>query len=254
MPSLPHPSLPRSSENETIAQTRERLRRAWGDYPLTILIINPINLRLVRLLGRTSVTPNQLTLVSFLLMIISAFCLASTTWIMQVLGGIFLLSAYQIDCLDGDLARFKSLRSPLGAMLDPILDRFGEFAITMGAAINGWLITGQCRWLIGGIILAGMSQIYFYLTDAMLHKLADKSNLINDSKRLMIRNTRVRFGAIEPYMWGQAGLAFAGIAYWGIPIFGAMFTAGSIAQTIRIISKSRTVPCNDSERLGTHKS
>ena len=114
-----------------------------------------------------------------------------------------MLIAYLFDCLDGDLARLKGLKSPLGAMLDPMLDRFGEFAIILGAAINGWRITQDYKWLIGGILLAGMSQIYFYLVDAMLKKLPEIKNKKKESKRLTIKGTRVRIGAIEPFMWGR---------------------------------------------------
>ena len=114
--------------NETIAQTRDRLRRVWGDYLTTIIIINPINIRLVRLLGRTALTPNQLTVIAFCLTVASALCFSSPDWGFQSAGGGLLLLAFLVDCMDGDLARFKGLKSPLGAMLDPIFDRLGASA------------------------------------------------------------------------------------------------------------------------------
>lgn len=238
--------------NETVDQTRLRLRRAWGDYPLTILIINPINLRIVRRIAHTSITPNQLTVASFLVMAIAACCIAFPEWKIQALGGMLILIAYLIDCLDGDLARLKGLKSPLGAMLDPICDRFGEFAIATGAAINGWHGTGQAGWLIGGIALVGMSQIYFYLTDAMLLKLYNKSRSVNSSKGPTLGDARLRFGAIEPYMWGQAVLALAGLARWGVPLFSAMFTVGCVVQVVRILLKTRDLEADHADRLGTH--
>ena len=230
--------------NETIDQTRERLRRPWGDYLLTILIINPINLRLVRKLGRTSITPNQLTIFSFSLMIVSACLLTSINGAIQAAGGGFLLIAYQIDCLDGDLARLKSLKSPLGSMLDPILDRLGELAITIGVSINGWRLTGDAIWLIGGIILAGMSQLYCYVNSLMTDKSIEGSNPQSLLYNLTLRGTRVRFGCIEPHRWGQTILAFAGIAHWGIPIFGFMFTLGNLIQIFRIVLRTRNIEGN----------
>jgi phosphatidylglycerophosphate synthase len=252
MPKISSKNSTADWRNETIAQTRHRLRRKWGDYPLTILIINPINIRLARLIGRTSITPNQLTVFSFLVLIAAAYCLASLQRWVQVSGGFLVLIAYLFDCLDGDLARLKGLKSPLGAMLDPMLDRFGEFAIILGVAINGWRITQDYKWLIGGILLVGMSQIYFYLVDAMLKKLPEIKNKKKESKQLTIKGTRVRIGAIEPFMWGQAFLAFFGVVHWGIFIFGVMFTLGSLGELFRIIIAASRIQTSDSERFGTH--
>jgi phosphatidylglycerophosphate synthase len=239
-------------KTETIAQTRERLRRSWGDYPLTILIINPINIRLARFAGHTPVTPNQVTVMSFLLMVLAAWLIASTQWQRQASGGLVLILAYILDCLDGDLARLKDLKSPLGAMLDPMLDRFGEFALALGVSICGWRLTDDYKFLIGGMVLVGMSQIYFYLVDAMLKKLPAVESSTANREPIKLRGTRLRIGAIEPFIWGQAALAVLGVAHWGVFIFGLMFSIGSIGELFRIIIEARNVKARESERYGTH--
>lgn len=238
--------------NESLADTGQRLRRSWGDYPLTILIINPINIRMARLLGRTAISPNQITIISFILTIFAGGLMASNTWGIQSSGGAVLLLAYLLDCLDGDLARLKGLKSPLGAMLDPMLDRFGEFAVCVGISISGWNLTGDYRWLLGGIILAGMSQIYFYLVDAMLKKLPENPRSRKTTRPIVIKGTRVRIGAIEPFVWGQAGLSFLGVAHWGVFIFGVMFTIGSVGELFRICIEARKVDQIGPDRFGTH--
>lgn len=239
-------------KKETIAETRERLRRSWGDYPLTILILNPINIRLARVIGHTPITPNQITVISFLMMVLAAWLIASTQWHLQASGGLVLILAYTLDCLDGDLARLKNLKSPLGAMLDPMLDRFGEFALSLGVAICGWRLTYDYKYLIGGMVLVGMSQIYFYLVDAMLKKLPAVENLTKDREPIKLRGTRLRIGAIEPFIWGQAGLAILGVAHWGVFIFGLMFSIGSIGELFRIIIEARNLKAKESERYGAH--
>lgn len=239
-------------KNESVAETRKRLRRSWGDYPLTILIINPINIRLARLLGHTPITPNQITVISFMMMVLAAWLIASNQWHLQASGGLVLILAYMLDCLDGDLARLKGLKSPLGAMLDPMLDRFGEFAIGLGIAINGWNLTKDYKWLIGGIVLVGMSQMYFYLVDAMLKKLPEAWKPFSSMRQFELKGTRVRIGAIEPFIWGQAGLAFLGVAHWGVIIFGVMFTIASVGELFRIIIEARKVKNIGPEFFGTH--
>jgi len=239
-------------ENETIDELRNRLRRKWGDYPLTILIINPINLRLVRIIGRTDITPNQLTVVSFMLMVLASFCLASVSRAVQAMGGVLVLIAFVIDCLDGDLARFKGITSPLGAMLDPILDRLGEFAVIIGIAVNGWRTTQDPIWLIGGIFLMGISQIYFYLVDAMVWKLPEKETLAAPRRPLTIGGTRVRFGAIEPFVWGQTLLVVCGVARWGVPIFSLMFTVGTLKVMVRLFRRANRLNSEKPEDFGIH--
>jgi phosphatidylglycerophosphate synthase len=236
---------------KTITETKEILRRPWGDYPLTILIINPINLHLVRYIAETKITPNQLSIFSFLLMAVSAGCLSAGTWILQIIAGCLILIAYLIDCLDGDLARYHNLKSPLGAMLDPMLDRYGEFLLILGAALCGWNVTGSINWLIGGIFLAGISQIYFYLVDAMVWKVPE-NNANTEKRTYKLLDTKLRFGVIEPLMWGLALLSFFGKAYWGIYIFSFMFAAANLVCVYRLIKKSNTIKTDSSEHYGTH--
>ncbi len=243
---------------ESLAETRERLRRRWGDYPLTILVFNPINLRLARWLGDTPVTPNQLTVVSFVMMAVAAVCFGAPSWPVQAVGGVLLWLSYLIDCLDGDLARYKQMKSPLGAMLDPMLDRFGEVLVGAGAAIGGFHLTGNPVWLVGGLALVGFSQVYFYLVDVMVKKLpaapvpgsGAAAEAIVVPKR-MLRGTPVRFGAIEPYLWGLSLLALAGRVHWGVPVFGAMFALGSVGQLVRVVRALRRSELGE-ERFNTH--
>jgi phosphatidylglycerophosphate synthase len=240
-----------SWENETIEQTRDRIRRRWGDYPLTVLIINPINLRLVRKIARSSITPTQLTIIAFILTLMAALCISFNNHFIQILGGIFLLLGFLVDCLDGDLARLKGKSSPLGAMLDPTLDRFGEFAVILGMAINGWKTTGNPGWLISGIYLTGISLLYFYLVDAMVWKLPKKEKTAK-SKGVKLNGTYVRFGAIEPFIWGQAILAFSGVSNWGLPIFSILFTIGCIKTLYNMVRRAYIIEEKESEHYGTH--
>jgi phosphatidylglycerophosphate synthase len=237
---------------ETVSQTRDRIRRKWGDYPLTILIINPINLRLVRIIGKTRITPNQLSLISFFITLIAALCFFSTTHFTQAIGGGLLLFGYLIDCLDGDLARLKNKKSPLGAMLDPILDRCGEIVVIIGISINGWRMTEEPAWLLSGLFLMGISQLYFYITDAMLNVFRKQSSQLNDPNRKKLLGTSIRFGVIEPFIWGQAFLSLIGMAYLGLIIFGLMFTVCCIVQFYRLYKMTRNIESNQLEDFEIH--
>jgi len=82
-----------------------------------------------KLLARTGVSPNVLTLVGFVLNVLVAIVLASGS---LRLGGILLLLAGLFDTLDGALARVTRASSRFGAFLDSTLDRYSEAALLFG--------------------------------------------------------------------------------------------------------------------------
>src|SRR5258706_2804545 len=84
---------------------------------------------LLRLLVRLGVTPNRLTLVSFVLVLLAAILLARGKW---VPGGLVLLAGGILDGLDGELARALKSASALGAFLDSITDHLGDMAVHLG--------------------------------------------------------------------------------------------------------------------------
>ena len=64
------------------------------------------------------ITPNRLTLLSFGLTILSGVLILADTTARLVLAGIVLQIAYIIDCMDGQLARYRGVSSPIGSLLD----------------------------------------------------------------------------------------------------------------------------------------
>ncbi|MFP6583704.1 MAG: CDP-alcohol phosphatidyltransferase family protein [Candidatus Hydrogenedentota bacterium] len=67
-------------------------------------------------------TPNRLTILSFTLTIVSGLLILSDTTASLVGAGIVLQVAYVIDCMDGQLARYRGLSSKVGSLLDKCSD------------------------------------------------------------------------------------------------------------------------------------
>jgi choline kinase/phosphatidylglycerophosphate synthase len=112
------------------------------------------SLRLTKILASTSITPNQITLISFFLCLASAWCFAvvSPFW-----GGLLAQLSSIIDGVDGEIARLKFLKSNYGALFDAILDRYGDFAIVIGMTYAWFSGTGGVFALLVGLVaLAGM--------------------------------------------------------------------------------------------------
>jgi len=83
--------------------------------------------------------PNQLTILTFLFGIFSAFVALVNT----PLGGILYQISSILDGIDGEVARASLKTSRFGAWLDSILDRYVDFAFLLALAIvsKAWLIS-----------------------------------------------------------------------------------------------------------------
>lgn len=97
---------------EEVRQRAAKDIDAWW----TVLVIDPIAVRLVRLLAPVSrVTPNGLTASAALLGVAAAAAFATGHF---VWGALLFEVRFLVDCLDGKLARVRSQFSPAGGFLD----------------------------------------------------------------------------------------------------------------------------------------
>lgn len=91
-------------------------------------IINPI----VRLVSRTGISPNGVTVIGFLLMVVVGLVLSQGY---LRLAAVLLIVAAFFDAIDGALARMQDRVTRFGAFFDSTLDRFAEAAVFLGILI-----------------------------------------------------------------------------------------------------------------------
>ncbi|MBM4466787.1 MAG: CDP-alcohol phosphatidyltransferase family protein [Chloroflexi bacterium] len=84
---------------------------------------------IVRLIGRTGVSPNVVTLIGTVLNLGVAWILAQGH---LRIGGLLVPLVSLFDAVDGTLARLTGKRSRFGAFLDSIMDRFSEAIVYLG--------------------------------------------------------------------------------------------------------------------------
>jgi CDP-L-myo-inositol myo-inositolphosphotransferase len=122
-----------------------------------------ISTKISRVLCNFNITPNAITLISFILSIFAAFLFIHTQYIYILLGGIITQVASIIDGCDGEIARLKFQSSPFGAWLDTVLDRYADVLITISITYACWLIyENVIVWIIGIAAITG-----FILTSYM---------------------------------------------------------------------------------------
>ena len=105
-----------------------------------------------RLLLRTPVTPNQITIGVTLLGVVAGICLAQPGYVPKVTGSLLFLLTSILDGCDGEVARAKHMTSRLGASLDFWGDNVVHVAVFFGLGLGLTNDTGQTIYRTLGIV------------------------------------------------------------------------------------------------------
>jgi len=108
---------------------------------------------LARLLARTPVTPNQVSVAAFGISILSLVCFVLGQ---NIAAGLLVQLSSIIDGVDGSLARLKGMTSAFGGFLDSMLDRYADILVVLGLTL--WSVANEAYpgiWLIGFLAATG---------------------------------------------------------------------------------------------------
>lgn len=137
------------------------------------IIYRPVASVLVKILFRTKITPNQLTVLSFAFGILTTLFFLGGKHIYFIIGAISLQISQLLDMTDGMLARAKGTGSEFGAYLDLFLDRVTDFLIMSGIVAGYFFYSGNSTiFLIGifSIALYFLQVTLFYITVIFIKK------------------------------------------------------------------------------------
>ena len=102
------------------------------DGPVSRHLNRPVSRWLSRYLVRTSVTPNQISLISWMLSCVAAGLMAVSGYPALAAGGALAQLASIIDGCDGEIARLKHSQSEFGGWFDAVLDRYADAILLFG--------------------------------------------------------------------------------------------------------------------------
>jgi phosphatidylglycerophosphate synthase len=111
------PESLRDAERQLIAKLNKSFEGPFDRY-FNSHFSRPIT----RLLMRTSIRPNHITIIATLIGMIGAVTLLGQTWLAIALGGTLLELQCILDSCDGEIARLKYQGSKLGQWLDTLTD------------------------------------------------------------------------------------------------------------------------------------
>ncbi len=104
----------------------------FSDGPVSRHLNRPLSIRITRLLLRTSLTPNAVSLISFALSIAGALLFFVTGYPALAIGGALAQISSIVDGCDGEIARLKQQASEFGAWFDAVLDRYADAFLLFG--------------------------------------------------------------------------------------------------------------------------
>ena len=132
-----------------------RRESAERDAPMARWLDRRVSWRISYRLGHTSITPNQVTLASTALGLLSAVLVAFPEYWSRLVGACIFLVSTTLDGVDGELARLKLAESRLGARLDTLTDNLVHVALFAAIMIGCYEASGGRSYLALLVILLG---------------------------------------------------------------------------------------------------
>jgi len=154
---------------DALREAERRLLRDHGrktrDGPVARHLNRPVSRWLSRYLVRTSVTPNQISLASWLLSCVAAGLMAMSGYPALAIGGVLAQLASVIDGCDGEIARLKYCQSEFGGWFDAVLDRYADAVLLFGLMWHAFSATGANLSILLGFAAIVGSFLNSYTAD-----------------------------------------------------------------------------------------
>ena len=151
-------------------------------------LYNWISKPLSRIIAKTFLTPNQITIISGIFGIIGAYLLTCHSSINLIYAAVFIQLFAILDLVDGDVARLKGMQSFFGQWLDIQFDKLNDVLIIFGMTYGLYNKTNNNYFLVLGMVLMGLIYLiqFSMARNSRIYKSAknkvekEKKNIIND--------------------------------------------------------------------------
>ena len=154
---------------DALREAERRLMRDQGrktrDGPVSRHLNRPVSRWLSRYLVRTKVTPNQISLISWLLSCVAAGLMAMSGYPALAAGGALVQLASIVDGCDGEIARLKHAQSEFGGWFDAVLDRYADAVLLFGLMWHEFATTGTSLSVLLGFAAIVGSFLNSYTAD-----------------------------------------------------------------------------------------
>ena len=189
---------------EATCQIDAVMAKGGEDGFISHYINRPLSSRFSVVLSKTPLTPNHITLQSFVMGLLGAVGLATTNPWFWVAGGIIIQIASIVDGCDGEIARIKLLQSPQGAWIDTVLDRYSDLAIGFAVVFSAsQMYDSVWIWPVGFIATISFLMASYVNKEFQIRfQRPYPNNLVNNLKRRDLRILVIAIGAVigQPFV------------------------------------------------------
>lgn len=195
------------------------------DSPITRFLSRPVSRLLTRMFLNTPISPNQITLISFFLGLLSATLFFQGNYWSTVAAATLLLLSTWVDGADGEIARLKFMETDIGKKLDIYCDNVVHFLVFTAIGVGVYFQTGENIYLfLGGLAGLGGLMTFFLLSPVLLDKRSSEKQLFHISKQDLAEKFANRdfihflllvsvIGQLEIFIWVAAVGANLFLAY-----------------------------------------
>lgn len=144
---------------------KKKALKKEGD-PVNIMLNRRISIPLSIRLMKTSITPNQVTLLSLVAAILAGIFFSFGTYPFAILAAVFVQIYITLDLMDGEIARLKNMKSDFGRWFEGVTDNIATAAfvigMTFGALRNPTIILGSFAIPAAWIYMVGIASLVGY--------------------------------------------------------------------------------------------
>jgi phosphatidylglycerophosphate synthase len=181
------------------------------------------------------VTPNRLTFCSLILGIVGCLIWLEGTWLSAVIGTIIFHLGYILDCSDGELARYRGIKSRFGEALDPIFDRILEFSLIFCATFLVMRVAHDFYWYYIGSWAVAANFLYEYI-DIWLNRIFASDGRSEKKRRFIFISPSLNLSYREVVLYFLPFTVCVGAPKVGII---AIAIGGTLAFPIQLLRLSR---------------
>lgn len=179
------PAAFRRAENSILANLKDKP----NDGPVSRYLNRPVSIRISRRLVYHQITPNQISLFSFLCSVLAAGLFALDGYFALLLGGLMAQFASIVDGCDGEVARLKYQCSAYGGWFDAVLDRYADAFLLFGLTWHAYTNKMDSFILLIGFMAIIGSFMLSYTADK--HDSLMRDRIIHGKGLRMGRDIRV---------------------------------------------------------------
>ena len=141
---------------DLLEQYKSSLKMPEAEEVLDLVVYRPAAFVVIKTIYRSPITPNQVSFTALVAGLFSAWYLSLGTPLSYLIASAFYFVANVLDCSDGQLARLQQSGTPLGRLIDGLVDYVISVAIFAGIGI-GLDAGGHPMWL--AVVAAGITSM-----------------------------------------------------------------------------------------------